>query len=330
MDFLSDVLRTVQLSSAAFYKAEFCFPWSFRAPASSTLLPWIPFHSGRAIVCHWITAGKAWICLEGESPLSVEAGDLVVLPEGDAHLMGSGPRVEPADNEQILKRIFKGAPDVPRLCDGGEMTTIVCGYLCRDTHMNPLLLSGLPRLLKVSILNRPACSWMEQSILFSAAQGRAGTMGLEALLAKLSEALLVETLRQYATEQPDAKTGWLAAARNPDMRRALALLHLEPAREWSIEELAQEAGVSRSVLAVRFQRYLGTAPMTYLLRWRLQLGARALRTTNTSVAEIASASGYRSEAAFNRAFKREFGVPPARFRRGYLRSAAELPAESSE
>jgi len=314
MDFLSEILHTFQLSGAVFYNAEFSSPWSFRSPGSKVLVPWISPKPGRVIVYHLVTAGKAWVCLENESCLTVEAGDIIVFPEGDPHLMGNGPRIEPTDNEKHLERIFRGGLEVARMGGGGEITKFVCGYLCCDPCLHRQLLSGLPRLLKVNIRNNAAGGWIENSLMFSVAQARSGSLGIEALLTKLSEALFIETLRQYAAEQPDAKMGWISGARNPNVGRALALLHREPSRDWSLKELAQEIGVSRSVLAARFQQYLGEPPMTYLTRWRLELGARTLATTNSSVAEVAVTAGYGSEAAFNRAFKREFGVPPARFR----------------
>ncbi|HXH27837.1 MAG TPA: AraC family transcriptional regulator, partial [Candidatus Polarisedimenticolia bacterium] len=138
--------------------------------------------------------------------------------------------------------------------------------------------------------------------------------GGEAVLAKLSEVLFVETLRRYVARWPEERTGWLAGARDPEVGRALSLMHQQPAHPWTLAELAREAGISRSVLAERFRHYLDTPPMTYLTGWRLQLGARLLGTTGHNVARIAADVGYESEAAFNRAFKRAFGLPPAKFR----------------
>jgi transcriptional regulator GlxA family with amidase domain len=124
----------------------------------------------------------------------------------------------------------------------------------------------------------------------------------------------VETLRRYIALLPEGQTGWLAGARDPEVGKALALMHRNPARPWTIADLAKEAGTSRSVLAERFSHYLGEPPIAYLTRWRLQLGAHLLKSTRSSVLEIAAEVGYESEPAFNRAFKREFGLPPARFR----------------
>ena len=135
------------------------------------------------------------------------------------------------------------------------------------------------------------------------------------MLAKLSEVFFAETLRRYQRELPLGQTGWLAGARDPGVGKALTLFHNQYAHSWTIPELAREVGVSRTVLSERFRHFLGEAPMTYLTRWRLQLAARALTSTTHSVAQVASDVGYESEAAFNRAFKREYALPPARYRR---------------
>ena len=156
--------------------------------------------------------------------------------------------------------------------------------------------------------------WLENSIRFSVTEADASRAGGEAVLAKLSEVLFVETLRTYIAHLPPERTGWLAGARDTEVGKALALIHRNPAHPWTIASLAKEGGVSRSVLAERFRHYLKQAPMAYLTHWRLQLGAQMLGSTSYSVAQIAAEVGYESEAAFNRAFKRQFTVPPARFR----------------
>jgi len=175
-------------------------------------------------------------------------------------------------------------------------------------------LAGLPAIFKVNVRDGAAGQWLENSILFSVQEADASRAGGEAVLAKLSEVLFAEALRRYIAELPREQTGWLAGARDPEVGRALALLHRHPAQPWTIADLAREAGLSRSVLAERFRHYLGEPPMTYLTRWRLQLGAQMLKSSSRSVAEVAAEVGYESEAAFNRAFKREYRVPPARFR----------------
>jgi transcriptional regulator GlxA family with amidase domain len=183
-----------------------------------------------------------------------------------------------------------------------------------DPELSKVFLSGLPPLFKVSIRNDVAGRWLENSIRFSVEQADRLQAGGEAVLAKLSEVVFIETLRAYIASLPAEQTGWLAGARDSEVGKTLALMHREPSRPWTLADLAKEAGVSRSVLAERFRHYLKETPIAYLTRWRLQLGAQMLGSTNYSVSQIAGDVGYESEAAFNRAFKREFGIPPARFR----------------
>jgi transcriptional regulator GlxA family with amidase domain len=170
-------------------------------------------------------------------------------------------------------------------------------------------------MLKVNIRTDRSGQWLEQSILHLVEEAGSDHAGSEVILAKLSEALFVDTLRRYVTGLPDQTTGWLAGARDPVVGKSLALLHRRAHHAWTIAELAAEVGVSRSALVARFTRYLSDPPMAYLTGWRLRLAAQALTSSPKGVADIAAAVGYESEAAFNRAFKRAFGAPPAQYRR---------------
>ena len=197
-----------------------------------------------------------------------------------------------------------------------------------EPRLSQVFLSGLPPAFKVNIRNDPSGQWLENSIRFSVNQAGVARAGSEAVLAKLSEVLFVETLRTYIAHLPPEQTGWLAGARDPEVGKALALMHRNPAEPWTIASLAKEAGLSRSVLAERFRFYLNKSPMAYLTRWRLQLGAQMLTSTSYSVAQIAPEVGYESEAAFNRAFKRQFAVPPARFRTISRSANAQSPTRA--
>jgi len=184
-----------------------------------------------------------------------------------------------------------------------------------DPQLSRPILSGLPSVFKVNLRTDRSGHWLESSILHLVDEAASGRVGSEAMLAKLSEVLFVDTLRRYVASLPEEQTGWLAGARDPVVGKSLGLLHGRVDHPWTIADLANEVGLSRSALAERFTRYLSEPPMTYLMRWRLQLAARALVRTPKGVAEIAADVGYESEASFNRAFKREFGMPPARYRR---------------
>lgn len=314
MDALSEVLKVVKLDGALFYNAEFSSPWRFGSPAARILAPYLAPAADHVIIYHLLIEGRAFARLKDGERLPLEAGDIVIFPHGDAHVVENGPRLKPMDNWKELKEVFSHGLKLMRMGGGGEITKFVCGYMAFDPRLAQALLAGLPPVFKVNIRNDAAGRWLENSIRFSVAEVDAATAGSEAVLAKLSEALFVETLRRYISQLPEKQTGWLAGARDLEVGKVLAMMHRHPARPWTLADLAREAGISRSVLAERFRHYLGEPPMSYLTRWRLQLGAERLRSTSHSVAQIASDVGYESEPAFNRAFKRAFGMPPARFR----------------
>jgi len=326
MDVLSTVLRAVHLEGAVFYNAEFSAPWSFRAPPSCQVASRISPEPRHVIMYHLLTEGRAYGNVEGGQRIPLTAGDIVVFPHGDAHILGNGRDVAPRDHGRMLNEILSQGLNVARMGGGGEVTRFICGYLVCDHQLSKVFLSGLPPIFKVSIGHDSSGQWLENSIRYSVGQAAALQTGSEIVVAKLSEALFVETLRRYVHLLPLGHTGWLAGARDPEVGNALALLHRRPADPWTIAELARHVGVSRSVLADRFRHFLGIPPMTYLTRWRLQMGAQLLGSTSRSVAQIAAEVGYESEPAFNRAFKREFGSPPARFRLKSKALAAGAPA----
>jgi len=251
----------------------------------------------------------------------------VIFPHGDAHILENGPAAKAVDMEEELARIFSQGLKLSRQGGGGETTKFVCGFMACEPRLSQVFLGGLPPVFKVSIRNDASGRWLENSIRFSVNEADASRAGGEAVLAKLSEVLFVETLRTYIAHLPAQQTGWLAGARDSEVGKTLALMHRNPAQPWTIASLAREAGVSRSVLAERFRHYLNEPPMAYLTRWRLQLGAQMLTSTSYSVAQIASEVGYESEAAFNRAFKREFKIPPARFRSQSRSAQTKLPGK---
>jgi AraC-like DNA-binding protein len=315
MDVLSEVLKTVKLDGAFFYNGEFSAPWCFHSPASRAVAPYLSQDSNHVIIFHLLTEGRGYAHLEGEGrPVPLNAGDIVIFPHGDPHFMGNGSAVKPVDMAKELERILSQGLKISRMGGGGEITRFVCGYMSCDPQLSRVFLGGLPPVLKINIRNDASDQWLENSIRYSVGNADASRPGGEAMIAKLSEVLFVEALRRYIALLPPEQTGWLAGVRDPDVGKALAFLHRQPAHPWTIAKLANGVGISRSVLAERFRRYLSQTPIAYLTRWRLQLGAQMLKSTSSSVAQIAAEVGYESEPAFNRAFKRELGLPPARFR----------------
>jgi AraC-like DNA-binding protein len=315
MDVLSEVLKAVKLDGAIFYTAECSAPWGFRSPPSHVMASYLSPEPTHVIFYHLLIEGRGYAQVEGDNrPLQLDTGDIVVFPHGDPHLLGNGPPVEPIDSSKELQRILSEDLKIARCGGGGELTKIVCGYMTCEPRLSHVFLGGLPPVLKVNIRKDASGQWLENSIRYSVETADASRPGGKTVLAKLSEVLFIETLRRYIAQLPQEESGWLAGVRDHEVGKALALLHRRPAHPWTIATLANEVGTSRSVLAGRFRQYLSETPIAYLTRWRLQLGRQMLASTSHSVAQIAGDVGYESEPAFNRAFKREFGLPPARFR----------------
>jgi len=328
MDVLSEVLKVVKLQGAMFYNGEFSSPWSLCSPASQAIAPHLAPGAGHMMIYHLLTEGHASArLLDGES-VALDAGDLVIFPHGDPHIIENGLPAKTVDMAKELGRLVTQGLKLSRFGGGGEVTRFICGFMACEPKLSQVFLSGLPPIFKVSIRNDNSGRWLESSIRFSVNEADASRAGGEAVLSKLSEVLFVETLRTYIAHLPPEQTGWLAGARDPEVGKTLALMHRNPSHPWTLASLAKDVGVSRSVLAERFRHYLNETPIAYLTRWRLQLGAQMLASTSYSVAQIAPEVGYESEAAFNRAFKREFTVPPARFRSQSRSAHAPPPAAS--
>jgi len=315
MDLLSDVLKVVRLDSAIYFNAEFSEPWCLRTPESRRVAPILKPGAEHVIIYHLLCDGRAYVHLDGGEHVSLRAGDVVTFPHGDAHVLGSGPRMEPVDAAAALPGFLARGLEVVRNGGGGPTAHFICGFLACDPRLSQSFLGGLPALIKVNIRDDASGQWLENSLKFSVSEAAHGRPGSEGVLAKLSEVVFAETLRCYVRGLSDDAKGWLAGTRDPGVSRALSVLHQRYAEPWTVAGLAQEVGLSRTVLADRFREVLGEPPMAYLTLWRLRLAARALTTSSRGVAEIASEVGYESEASFNRAFKREFGFPPARYRK---------------
>ncbi|HLY43192.1 MAG TPA: AraC family transcriptional regulator [Terracidiphilus sp.] len=324
MDVLSEVLSAVRLEGALFFNAEFSAPWCMRSSGAEGIAPLLPSPGGHVIPFHFLTHGRAYASLGDSGRIDLTAGDIVILPGGDSHLLGNGCLQPPVDSfKQFAKNVAEGLK-VVRFGGGGEVTRFVCGYMVCDPRLCNVFLAGLPRILKVPVAAGPSGEWIANSIRFSVDASSGSDAGSSLVVGKLSEVLFVETLRCYVNTLTKEQTGWLAGLRDPALARALAVLHREPGRAWTVETLAREAGLSRTRLAERFRHFLGMSPIAYLAEWRMRLAAEALDKTQRSIVEIALEAGYNSEASFNRAFKRVHGTPPAQFRQS--RRAAGLKA----
>jgi AraC-like DNA-binding protein len=314
VDALSDVLRVIRLSGGVFLEAEFTAPWCIGGKISTDdCKPFlaVPRH---VIASHFVAAGNMQLRIEGGETIDVRAGELVLLPHNDTHVFGSDLDVALVRAREVIQPPQGGGISRINYGGGGAATQLLCGYLASDAPFSPLL-SALPSVLKLDVRATASGAWIESSFRFAASEIAAGRLGSTTVIAKLSELLFVEAVSQFVSNLPAERRGWLAGLRDPQIGRALAVLHARPTEPWTAETLALQVGMSRSVFAERFTSLVGQPPMQYLTLWRMHVAAQRLREGRGSVAQIGFAIGYESEAAFSRAFKRQFGASPGAWRK---------------
>ncbi len=314
MDALSETLRVVHLVGAVFINARFTAPWCYQSPRADAVAPILEPGAENVVIFHMITEGGCYVEMSDTEPVGLVAGDVVVFTRGDAHRMTSQPGLKPPAGVR-LDAVLARRPRQLVFGGGGAATRLVCGYLACDARLARMLLKGLPAIVKVNLRGSDAGAWLEASIRYALAETRSPRPGGAGVLAKLSEVLFIEVLRLYMNQQSEGRTGWLAGLGDRIVGGALNALHKAPAQAWTLEDLARAAGTSRSVLAERFQHLVGTSPIQYLTEWRMLLASNLLRRSNAPLTQIAEDVGYQTDAAFSRAFRREFGTPPATWRR---------------
>jgi AraC-like DNA-binding protein len=312
-DLLEDVLASVRLSGAIFLRGEYTAPWAYESPPSNELEPIFGPAARRLILFHIIADGQCWIRTMGNEYLELEAGDVVVMPYGDQHAMGSPEPATPVSIMSIMPPTPWGPFSAIQHGGGGPRTTVVCGYLyCQDPIFHPVV-RALPSLFSVKPRGA-AAAWVEASLAYALNAARGDHARNSRVSVRLPELVFLEVLRLYVQQAPPGTSGWLAALQDPVVGRALVELHANAAYKWTADDLAVRAACSRSTLNERFVKLVGRPPMQYLTEWRLQLAAGLLRETSLGVAAVAYRVGYEAEEAFNRAFKRLMGAPPAQWR----------------
>jgi AraC-like DNA-binding protein len=327
-DTLSDLLRAVRLHGAVFYYIEGVPPWVAEAPHAREIIPAIMPGADHMIEFHGIVKGSCWAAIAGESSIRLDAGDVILFPQGDPHVMSSAPgmRAPRVDTTLYFSPRPPQLPYALSMKEGDVTTTrlagsdpdgatVVCGFLGLDARpFNPLL-AALPRVLRIPGSTLGADSWVTTFMRAVVTESNSRRPGGEAVLERMSEMLFVEVLRRHIDSLPPGQTGWLAGMREPAVGRALSLIHEKPAEAWTLERLSKEAGLSRSWLHERFVHFIGQPPMQYLTQWRMQVAGGLLRDTNAKLVEVALDVGYESEAAFSRAFKRVAGLSPGAWRK---------------
>ena len=317
MDALSDVLKTVRLTGAIFFDCSAQAPWVAEQPPRDMILPRILPGAEHLIAFHVVTQGRCYASIIGTEPVLIEAGEVIVFTHGDPHVLSSSPgmRADPQAPDSLDKAGGGQLPFVINYGDAGTAATkFVCGFLACDARpFNPLL-ENLPRLIVHRERKGSEEGWVGQFIRLATRESSLKHAGGESILARLSELMFIHVVRRYLEALPPEQTGWLAGLRDPFVGYAVSLMHEMPAQDWTVEELAKRVGVSRSVLAERFTNLVGIPPMQYLARWRMQIAWGLLRG-GSNIANVAAETGYGSEAAFSRAFKKVVGKPPSAWRR---------------
>ncbi|KAA1423621.1 AraC family transcriptional regulator [Mumia zhuanghuii] len=319
MDVLSDVLLAVRLTGAVYFDIEARSPFVAESPPTQVIADRVAADAEHLIGFHVLTSGSCWVEAvdEPEPAELLRAGEMVIFSSGEANILSSAPGMR---GQPDLTRYYRPVSEaLPFVIDfngdsSGDRCRIVCGYLaCDKGPFNPLL-ESLPRMVHAPVSDR-SWGWMTSLLDAAVAASDERDAGQEAMLAKLSELMFLEALRSHLDDLPPGTRNWVAGLRDREVGAALRLMHGRFAEPWTLEHLAREVGISRSSLAERFSAYIGIPPMTYLARWRLQLASRLLQGGTCTVAQAASAVGYQSESAFNRAFKRQVGVAPGAWRR---------------
>jgi len=322
-DALSDLLRTVRLTGAAFFDVAASDKWAIESPSRELILPKVLPGANHLVAYHVVTAGHCFATPNGGAPVALETGQVVVFTDAHSHVMSSHPGLSGTPTTADVIEIAT-AGELP-FCincggDGPVSTRLVCGYLACDAGpFNPLF-DHLPRVITAGRPGGGEVGWLEQFVRFAVEEASQKRTGHEIILTKLSELMFIDVLRGYIEALPPQERGWLAGLRDPFIGKALSLIHARPAYAWTLDELAKLVGQSRSVLAERFADIVGIPPIHYLSKWRMQIAAELLKGGTASLSEIAAEVGYESDSAFSRAFKKMTGVAPSAWRRGSTQS----------
>jgi AraC-like DNA-binding protein len=331
-DVLSEVLQAVRLKGAVFFKLEGSAPWIAEAPPAKLAAPFVMQGAEHVIEYHIVTKGNCYGYLLDGPALALQEGDVIVFPQGDPHIIASAPGLRSTGHELgIFERPQNSQLPIPLALSPGSgphSAQVICGFLgCDSQPFNPLL-STLPRVIHIPHQLATEGAALEPLIRIALEESLARRAGSESMLARLSELLFIEVVRRYLSTLPSETTGWLAGLRDAVVGRCLSVLHDRPTHPWSLDELAQEVGASRSLVAERFHHFVGVPPMQYLARWRMQLAASLLSGTNLGISQVAERVGYGSEAALSRAFKRLVGVAPSAWREGLRPTLAAVDGDS--
>ena len=302
-DPLGETLHLLRLTGTFYCRSELTAPWGIDLP---------PFDG--CMMFHIVTAGHCWLEVEGEEPRLLQQGSLTLVPHGTGHCIRSSPEVESEPLFDIPAEQVSDRYEIMRYGGAGELTHLTCGVVRFDHVAGRQLIALLPRVLQIDTWADDEDSWLHSTLRFISREARELRPGGETVITHLADILIIQAIRSWIDSTSDADRGWLAALRDDQVGKALAAIHREPGKDWNVALLAREVGMSRSGFSARFTNLVGESAMRYLTQWRMQLARAQLQETSDTLSVLADRLGYQSEAAFCRAFKREFGVPPGSVR----------------
>jgi AraC-like DNA-binding protein len=305
---LGEALQFLRMSGAAYYRSELTAPWGMTLPPMPGYL-WF----------HVVTSGRLWLETGEEERGWIQLGDLALVPHGEGHVLRSEPGAPAPHILDLEREPVSDRYEIIRHGEGGAPTGLICGAVRFEHPAAGNLVEVLPSTIHIEASSSPRLEWMRSLLQLMAAEAGELRPGGEAVITRLADILVIQAIRAWMESDPAAQRGWLGALQDPQIGRAISLIHREPARDWTVASLAHELAMSRSAFAARFTELVGEPVMSYVARWRMQVAVDALKEEGATVGQLADRLGYRSEAAFSRAFKRVIGVSPGAIRR----SAAE-------
>jgi AraC-like DNA-binding protein len=303
-DPLGEALHGLRMDSSLYTRSELTAPWGLG-------LPPMPGH----VMFHAVTSGRCFLEVAGDAPRPLQPGDLALVPHGEGHRLVSEPGQAAPGLFDLPREIVSERYEVLRHGGGGAPTAMMCGVVRFDSAAAHHLVALLPRAIVVDGWTSPQTDWLQSTLRFLSDEAGQLRPGGEIVVTRLADILVVQAIRSWIAQDPAARTGWLGALRDPQIGRAIALVHRQPERAWTLDALADEVAMSRSAFAARFTALVGEPAMRYVARLRMHLSQSALRQPGARIADVAGRFGYASEAAFSRAFKRYVGVAPGAARR---------------
>jgi AraC-like DNA-binding protein len=314
VDPLGEALHFLRMSGVFYCRSEFTAPWALALPVMKDCL-----------MFHVVTSGRCWLEVKGEEPRLLQPGDLALVPHDAGHRLSSEPGVRAAKLFDLPRQLVSERYELLRHGGGGTAATLICGAVRFDHPAAHQLMALLPGMICIESGSSPNLEWIQSTLRFMAAEAKELRPGGETVITRLADILVIQAIRSWITEDAAAQTGWLGALQDKQVGRAIASIHRDPAREWTVAALAAEVAMSRSAFAARFTELVGEPAMHYVARWRMHLALTWLRERDDlPLGDVALRLGYQSEAAFSRAFKRFVGVSPGSARRQADAAVADL------